>query len=122
LLEEKCTRWVECHHRKGEQDWWKIKVVPVIPEMEHQTSRGLSEMKQIRPGKNEEMEDDTAQPTHVSAREMNIASVVQSFPILNLKYSRCGFQTSMIEPECANDIVSNLLRFIGEDVCIYRYR
>jgi hypothetical protein len=76
FLEEECTRNVERRHRKGEQGWWKIKVVPVIPEMKDEPSRGLAEMERIRPGKNKEFYssmNNPAAPTNVSAREMDVA-------------------------------------------------
>jgi hypothetical protein len=88
FLEEKCTQKVERRHRKGEQGWWKIKVVVVIPEMTHKTSGGLAEMEQIHPGKNKEFHyrlKDAAAPTNMSAREMDVASVLKLFPMLNLK-------------------------------------
>jgi hypothetical protein len=80
-------------HNEGEQGWWKTKVVLVMPEMEHETTRGLAEMEQVRSRKNEEIEDDTTRSRNVSGREMDVALVAQLFPILNLKYTRCGSQT-----------------------------
>jgi hypothetical protein len=53
-------------------------------------------MKQIRPRKSEKSDSglkDAAGPTNVSAREMDGASAVQMFPILQPKFSRGESQT-----------------------------